>query len=118
MAADALLLPLAPVLVLGAACVLIAHLGGGAQWMLSSYGLQRAAPDRLRGRVFSFDYGLVTLTIALSTLLTGILAERLTPGVTTWVIVGLATLAAGGWLLIARPVLRRAPGRQADRATD
>ncbi|HEX6139866.1 MAG TPA: MFS transporter [Candidatus Limnocylindria bacterium] len=112
------LLPLAPVLVVGAACVLVAHLGGGAQWMLSSYGLQRAAPDRLRGRVFSFDYGLVTLTIALSTLLTGILAERLTPGATTWAIVGLATLAACGWLLIARPVLRRAPRRQPGRAPD
>ncbi|HET6381518.1 MAG TPA: MFS transporter [candidate division Zixibacteria bacterium] len=103
------LLPLAPWLALAALFVFVAHLGGGAQWMLSSYGLQRASPDHIRGRVFSFDYGLVTLTIALSTLLTGLLAERLPPGVATWSIVGLAALAAAGWLLLARPALRAHP---------
>jgi MFS family permease len=101
------LLPLAPWLALAAACVFVAHLGGGAQWMLSSYGLQRAAPDEIRGRVFSFDYGLVTLTIAASTLLAGMLAERLPASVATWVVVGLATIAALGWLWLARPILRR-----------
>src|SRR6266508_3337785 len=69
------LLPLAPILPLAAVAVFGAHLGGGAQWTLSSYGLQRAAPDAIRGRVFSFDYGLLTLTIALSTLVAGFLAE-------------------------------------------
>jgi MFS family permease len=102
------LLPLAPVLAVAAGCVFVAHLGGGAQWMLSSYGLQRATPDEIRGRVFSFDYGLVTLTIALSTLLAGWLAEWLTPAVATWLIVALASLAGVGWLLLARPILRRA----------
>jgi MFS family permease len=103
------LLPLAPWLGLAAVFVFVAHLGGGAQWMLSSYGLQRAAPDEIRGRVFSFDYGLVTLTIAVSTLLAGLLAEQLPAGVATWSIVGLAALAAVGWLLLARPVLRAPP---------
>ncbi|HZA61139.1 MAG TPA: MFS transporter [Actinomycetota bacterium] len=58
---------------------LLAHLGGGAQWTLSTYGLQRLVPDRIRGRVFSFDYGLVTLTIALSNLVAGAAAERFHP---------------------------------------
>ncbi len=101
------LMPLAPWLLLAAACVLLAHLGGGAQWMLSSYGLQRAAPDAIRGRVFSLDYGLVTLTIAVSTLVAGVLAERLSPAATSWVMVGLATVAAAGWLRLARPALAR-----------
>jgi MFS family permease len=101
------LLPAAPWLWLAAACVFVAHLGGGAQWMLSSYGLQRAAPDEIRGRVFSFDYGLVTLTIAASTFLAGLLADRLPPAVAVWSIVALAATAALGWIAFSRPVWRR-----------
>ena len=100
------LLPLAPALPLAAVAVFGGHLGGGAQWTLSSYGLQRAAPDAIRGRVFSFDYGLVTLTITLSTLVAGFVAERASPGVTVWIIVALATSAAIGWIAFSRPIWR------------
>ncbi len=101
------LLPLAPILPLAAVAVFGGHLGGGAQWTLSSYGLQRAAPDAIRGRVFSFDYGLVTLTLTISILLAGALAERFTPAIATWSMVGLAAVAASGWIIFARPVWRR-----------
>jgi len=101
------LLPAAPWLWLAATCVFVAHLGGGAQWMLSSYGLQRATPDEIRGRVFSFDYGLVTLTIAGSTLLAGLLADQLPPAIAVWSIVALAATAAVGWIAFSRPVWRR-----------
>jgi MFS family permease len=104
------LLPLAPILPLAALAVFAGHLGGGAQWTLSSYGLQRAAPDAIRGRVFSFDYGLVTLTITLSTLIAGFLAERFSPAATTWTMVSLAAIAAMGWIAFARPVWRRTGG--------
>ncbi len=104
------LLPLAPILPLAALAVFAGHLGGGAQWTLSSYGLQRAAPDAIRGRVFSFDYGLVTLTITLSTLIAGFLAERFSPATTTWTLVGLAATAAIGWIAFARPVWQRRAG--------
>jgi hypothetical protein len=104
------LLPLAPTLALAALAVFAGHLGGGAQWTLSSYGLQRAAPDAIRGRVFSFDYGLVTLTITLSTLVAGFLAERFSPAATTWTLVGLAAIAAVGWIAFARPVWQRSAG--------
>ena len=87
-------------------CVFVAHLGGGSQWMLSSYGLQRATPDHIRGRVFSFDYGLVTLTIATSLFIAGSLAEVLPPATTTWIMVGLAAIAAVGWVSLARPIIR------------
>lgn len=100
------LLPLAPALPLAAVAVFGGHLGGGAQWTLSSYGLQRAAPDAIRGRVFSFDYGLVTLTITLSTLIAGFVAERASPGVTVWIMVGLAASAALGWIAFSRPIWR------------
>ena len=52
--------------------------------------------DEIRGRVFSFDYGLVTLTIALSTLLAGLLAEALAPQLAVWAMVGLVALAGCG----------------------
>jgi len=101
------LLPLAPILPLAAVAVFGGHLGGGAQWTLSSYGLQRAAPDAIRGRVFSFDYGLVTLTLTLSILVAGAMAERFSPAIATWSMVGLAAVAATGWIAFARPVWRR-----------
>ena len=101
------LLPFSPALWVASIAVFVAHLGGGAQWMLSTYGLQRASPDEIRGRVFSFDYGLVTVTIAMSMLVAGFLAERLEPAVTTWILVALAAIAAAGWLALARPLIRR-----------
>jgi len=104
------LFPLAPTIWLAAILVLAAHLGGGAQWMLSTYGLQRAAPDALRGRIFSFDYGLVTLTIALSTVLAGLLAEAYPPQIAVWVMVGLLSASGVMWVLFSRPVWREPVG--------
>jgi hypothetical protein len=46
--------------------LVLAHAGGGANWILSTYGMQRVVPDALRGRVFSADYTLATLVIACS----------------------------------------------------
>lgn len=92
------LFPVAPSLPLAALLVFGAHLGGGAQWMLSTYGLQRSTPDEIRGRLFSFDYGLVTLTIALSTILAGVLADALPPRFAVWSMVALVAVAGTAWL--------------------
>lgn len=97
------LFPLAPGIWPAAALVFVAHLGGGAQWMLSTYGLQRSTPDEIRGRVFSVDYGLVTLAIAASTLLAGFLADVLEPRFAVWAMVALIALAGGAWLRFSRP---------------
>ncbi len=99
------LFPIAPGIWFAAVLVFCAHLGGGSQWMLSSYGLQRSTPDAIRGRVFSFDYGLVTLTIALSTLLAGFLADAIDPRIAVWVMVALLVLAGSGWVWFSRPAL-------------
>jgi MFS family permease len=61
---------LMPTLLLAAPTVAIAHLGGGAQWTLSSYGLQRVVEDRIRGRIFAFDNALITLTFTISSVVT------------------------------------------------
>ena len=36
-----------------AVAIFVAHLGGGSQWMLSTYGLQLLVPDHIRGRIFA-----------------------------------------------------------------
>jgi MFS family permease len=105
-AASYALFPLAPTLWLAAIFVFAGHLGGGAQWTLSTIGLQRASPDALRGRVFSFDYGMVTLAIAGSTILAGILSEVLSPQLAVWAMVGLLALAGAGWIAFSRPTWR------------
>ena len=93
-------LGLAPSLLLGAIAIFVAHLGGGAQWQTSTYGLQREVPDRIRGRVFAADYGFVTLTMAISSLAAGILSDRLGRTASTIAVALLAVswgLFWGGW---------------------
>ncbi len=102
------LLPLAPTIALGATCVFVAHLGGGTQWTMSSYGLQRAVPDAIRGRVFSFDYALVLMATTISTLVAGILTGLIGPAATLYVLLGAAAVSGVLWLAWTRP-LRVAP---------
>ena len=59
-----------------ALCIGVAHIGGGTQWVLSSTMLQLLTPDRLRGRIFAIDFGLNTVTNALSTFVVGAAVER------------------------------------------
>lgn len=78
-----------PTLLAGAIAIFCAHMGGGANWQISTYGLQKEVPDAIRGRVFSVDYGLVTLTMSLSSLGAGVASDRFGPVVAT---VGTASL--------------------------
>ena len=81
-------LSVAPTLLIAVPLVLLAHLGGGAQWTLSTYGLQRRAPDHVRGRILAGDYAIVTLIITVSNLAAGALAALIGPRV------AIATFAA------------------------
>ena len=91
---------------LAAVFVMLAHLGGGGQWTLSTYGLQLIVPDRIRGRVLAFDDALITFTLAVSSLLAGWAAEYVR---VEYVMVGLAgveLLFAIGWTIATRRVGR------------
>ncbi|MDP9191626.1 MAG: MFS transporter [Acidobacteriota bacterium] len=70
-------------LVFGFLAILFAHLGGGAAWQISTYGLQREVPDNIRGRIFSADYGMVTLTMSVSGLASGLASDRFGPTAAT-----------------------------------
>jgi MFS family permease len=102
-----LVFPFMPSLLLAGLCSLGAHLGGGAQWTLSTYGLQAIVPDRIRGRVFAFDFALVTLTIMVSNLVSGWAAEALGPRHAMIAFAGVGLLFAAGWWLGTRRVRRR-----------
>jgi MFS family permease len=91
---------LAPTLLVAMPVVAVAHLGGGSQWTLSSYGLQRIVPDRIRGRIFAFDGALITATFAASSVATGYLADVFgaRPVATGLGLIGLAYAGVWTWL--------------------
>lgn len=84
--------------------VVVAHLGGGANWVSSSYALQDAVPDALRGRVFALDFMLATLAVSASQVVAGALSDvaAVRPLVAAF---GCVTLAyAGLWWLLTRRI--------------
>src|SRR5712692_1806810 len=70
-AAFYLLFAHAPVLGVALICVLGAHSGGSIQWVFSTTLLQISVPDRFLGRVFALEMALLTLTMSVSTYVTG-----------------------------------------------
>lgn len=100
---------LTPALLFGMLFVLLAHTGWGSNWTLSAALLQRLSPDHVRGRIFSMDLGLLTLTYAFSTLVTGIAVDRFDPHVVA-IVLGAIFLAFGAfWTLAVMFSQRRAP---------
>jgi MFS family permease len=90
--------PVAPAFAVALVLVVLAHLGGGAQWSLSTYGLQVATPDAMRGRVMAIDYGLATLAIGASSVIAGLLADALGEAAATWWLAGVAGIYGVAWL--------------------
>jgi predicted MFS family arabinose efflux permease len=82
---------------IGALAVGIAHLGGGAQWLTSTFGLQKEVPDRVRGRIFAADYGLVTLTMSISSIAAGVMSDHLGAPTATIITASLSVLWAITW---------------------
>jgi MFS family permease len=93
-------------LVLAMPAVALAHVGGGAQWTLSTYGLQVIVPDRIRGRIFAFDGMLVTLTFGASSVLNGWLAETFGAPATALGMGALAIVWAAAWSWLTTDVRR------------
>ena len=100
------LIPFTPWFALAMVLVVIAHLGGGAQWSISTYGLQVATPDRLRGRIMSLDYGLATLAIGLSSIVAGVLADAFDANSANWWLAGIGAVYGIGWLAWSLPATR------------
>jgi MFS family permease len=56
---------------MAAACALLAHAGGSTVWVFSTTLLQLHSEDRFRGRVFSADLGLASLSFAVTAFVCG-----------------------------------------------
>ncbi len=90
--------------------IVIAHLGGGAQWVLVSYGLQCLAPDHVRGRILAFELGLVMMSMSVSLLAGGRAAELVSPRVVVEIVALLLLAYAGTWMWLTRSLWTQ-PGR-------
>lgn len=69
-------LGLAGSLAFAAATVVFSHTGGSAAWTASTTLLQQMTEDRFRGRVFSAEFALYMLALAVSSFLAGQLLDR------------------------------------------
>jgi MFS family permease len=100
-------LSVAPTFAIALVLVLIGHLGGGAQWTLSTYGLQARAPDHVRGRILAGDFGMVTLIMTLSNIAAGLLADTIgvRPTIAFFAVLDIA--AAATYLVATKPVRER-----------
>lgn len=101
-------LGLAPAIWVAAIVIFVAHLGGGTQWVLSTYGLQVLVPDHIRGRIFAVDFALITLSLAISSLIASAIADAAGPRIATAVLGGIAVSWAAAWWVLTRNV-RRGP---------
>jgi MFS family permease len=99
-----MLLGVSPTLLIAGLAVFTAHLGGGAQWVLSTYGLQRIVPDRIRGRIFAFDFALITLSLGVSSLVASAIADAIGPRPAVMIVGGVAFAWAAAWWFITRDV--------------
>ena len=100
-------LSVAPTFAIALVLVLIGHLGGGAQWTLSTYGIQARAPDHVRGRILAGDFGMVTLIITLSNIVAGVLADTVGVRPTIALFAAIDIAAAAAYLVATRPVRER-----------
>lgn len=86
---------------MGAGCAMIAHAGGSTVWVFSTTLLQLHSEDRFRGRVFSADLGLASLSFAVTAYLCGRLLDV---GISARMIAtctGLMMLVPAGLLTVA-----------------
>ena len=92
---------------MGLVLVFVAHLGGGAQWTLSTYGLQARSPDSIRGRILAGDVGFTMLIITLSNIAAGVLAGIVGPRLAIATFAAMGLVAGAVYLTLTRSIRRR-----------
>jgi len=98
--------PWMPSIYLAGLFIFLGHFGGGAQWTLSSYGLQVIVPDHIRGRIFAFDEGLITLTVAISATVAGRIADFISVKIVMLGLAGVTLAYTVLWTFATRKVRR------------
>jgi len=85
-------------------CLLVAHMGASNIWVMSTSLLQINTPDHVRGRIFSVDFGVFMLMIAVSNYLMGV-------GLDTWGLTARQLAASLGFVMIVPGILWMVPLR-------
>ena len=85
--------------------VVVAHVAGGGNWVMSNYALQIEVPDHLRGRVFATDMMIATLAISASLLVAGFLVD-VNPRIPIAICGGLTVAYGIVWRLATRRIMR------------
>lgn len=88
----------APSLSLASFWIFVASMGGSNVWVMSTTLLQLNTSDHVRGRIFSLDFGLLMLMIAISNYLVG-------QGLDTWSFTARQLAAALGLVMVLPGIL-------------
>lgn len=93
-------LSMAPNLMTFGIATLVRTVGSGVVWVFSAALLQMLVPDQFRGRVFAFEFAILTLTQSLSTFAAGLLQDKWEMGIqeTTAVFAWLGVFVLVVWL--------------------
>ena len=94
-------------LALAALLVFVGHLGGGAQWTMSTFGLQLRAPDEVRGRILAADFAFLTFILTFTTTAAGALATRIGPQATMGIFAGISLTTGTAYLVVTRRLRHR-----------
>jgi len=86
--------------------VVLAHVAGGGNWVISNYALQIEVPDHLRGRVFATDMMIATLAISASLLVAGFLVDHVNPRIPVAICASLTLVYGIVWRLATRRLMR------------
>jgi MFS family permease len=107
-----LILSATPFVWIACLALVLAHGGGSTIWVFSTTLLMKSTDDKFRGRVFSADLGMNTLTVSLTSFLAGTFIDRGVPVRQYALFTGLSVLApAFAWAL----AMRLWKGRDLDR---
>jgi MFS family permease len=90
--------------------ILLAHGAGASNWAMSSAAMQALIPDELRGRVVSADLMLMTVVMATSQIVIGLLVDHTPPRVLVAACGSVTILYALGWRLVTRRLVRQRIG--------
>lgn len=92
---------------LALAGIFVAHAAGGGNWVMSSYAIQQAVPDALRGRVGATDTMVAMLAVTASQLVAGVFVDSVDTRILIAACALTTLLYAGGWRVATRRLERR-----------
>jgi MFS family permease len=98
---------LSPFIGMAAVFIALAHLSGGAQWTLSTLGLQMEAPDHVRGRVMAGDMAMVNTMIGFTSILAGLTSQFIGVRPAIIIFAGAAAVASVVYLFATAGIIRR-----------